>query len=526
MEVATKSNGIKGRDDKENAELSCACGETKNFFAMQGIHFCCTCGKQLVPVGCGKKKNQEKFFGMLLKAKKTVATTALSPPHDRQRMSGTPSKGLIYPTPPFGEGGDHRPHHAHADRPRRDTSTRERRSLTRSKNATDHLPLKNLLQTNLKGLGVDTEANSNGEKMRELEAAIVREFRQDQEVLEMELEQTRIHAEKLRKENGELKATLEEVMAAFQKTVDETQHKRSDHVATIGILEQELGTIREQYARTISHFKELQETHQKMSDQFGSASTNEQRLQEQNKTSDEELRKVQLQFQTLKEHAENKLKDAAVQYITVQQSTSQKDTLLVQKQHEVSNLAQRCKGLEARYAECNGRANELQAIADDYEQRLQTKITETATLTSALNTSNGQLGATRHQLAELTDVNQRYKNQVVKARETVRQQATELVRQAQVHADHALLKEKTDRIEEENTRLKSQLFDSATQARSLEERLVARQGGAAGAPEGQVAELKAAVAAKDKQNAELIKICDELLAEVEKHKKAALAHAK
>lgn len=325
---------------------------------------------------------------------------------------------------------------------------------------------------------------------------------QDMEVMEMEIETLRKESDKLIDENTSLKATLDEVMGTFETAITEHDATTNEYKVQVGLLQMDLKQANQTAEQATSQHKELFKEFTIMKGQLQALQSKDNTGRDSVDALQVQLRESQANFEALKQHAGQKLKAAGSQFIEVQKTAKAKSEAVSSLEDEnailktkLSNNDKKFNELEANVSDLTGKlqqAQEQAATARTLSASLQSKNTEVVSL-------KGQVEAIRTELATSQG-----------SLKALEQRAS-----AGVRAEGMLVKlnEVMHQLEQENTSLKSKLYEATSGG----------GGGGNGGKHTQQLEsdlllLQSALDKKEKENQEIVMICEELMKEIEQLK--------
>lgn len=397
------------------------CGEKENFFLVQGINFCGLCGKKCLVQGTPAVGNGTT-------PKKKLRSPKKSSPKE------TPSKEM---------------------------STREKLTALKQQSSTPTKAAKVRHRLSLTG---KLETSSPG---RTQQAPGV--HAQESAIIMMEVDELRAQNDKLEQDNVQLKATLDELMATFNDSIEDHKRTRIDQVATIGILEMEVSQMREDFTTAKASNAKAQRELAEMQGKFGGMEKDLVETRATLKKTQAELTHSSKNFELLKTHAGQKLKQAAMEYKNVAKADHHKDSVIQKRMGEVSKLKDQLlaaqKELESSKQAQETMQRKMDAMTSETENEAADKAVIIAQLADA-QLKNADLTSKND---DLNAVTQSLKGNIVQMRTQVRDAETK----------------------------------AASSAQSDEDLLT----------------LQLALDGKDQANKELVTICDELLAEVDTLKK-------
>lgn len=380
----------------------------------------------------------------------------------------------------------------------------------------------------ISGSSVSTNFNfvtMTKEELEELKATIIKETRektlqrahQEMEIISNDHAHLQASYDVCMKENLELKATLDEVMESFEKHIQQTKSDKSDQLAYIGIIETEQQQLREKASKTDEEHEQLTIDFHSLKRQYGEVKLSDDTHKKKATQLETELRKSRDDCELITNHAQEKLNQAADEYRKVVRKEGEKDALLSQIQTELKKLKQRTDTAEARYEESTHEIKRLEQEAAQLDSHLQEKSLESAKLSSNLNSTISELQSVQLRLEEVSALNVRYKEQIVGAREQMRQMHTQRTSQELAEAKLAQQSEEVEKLNEQNRVLKSRLFDNNQVIAELKKQV--QDGAAADSGDADiVAHLRQELEKKENENKELMIMCDELVREVEASK--------
>lgn len=371
----------------------------------------------------------------------------------------------------------------------------------------------------------------------------------------------------LQAEKRDLTRTLEEMMDSYDKLVSEAAQRKADFMAEQGILETELSQLRSQFTAHKTELLSLREKHARLQ------SEQEETLQLSNEqlTLVEKLRgendTFRTQYEKLHKQAQEKLSASAQEYRAVLQRIQEKDTSLSQLSAELEHERTRAQAAEDLVSQLQLSATHATTRASTAETAAESLRLENLDLKAQLRGLSAQLAETQQKLEESTGVSARYRDQVLEARERLRDMDDASMRMRNLEMAQARAESDMSSLTKENQKLKSQLFDSFQTEKALKAQLEGQQAAAAFTQrrgedvscehewnemipvfsrsafcifalcvlsagsglsssavsdvgklvrlEGEVASLQSALASKDKEHAELMAICTDLISQVE-----------
>jgi len=244
---------------------------------------------------------------------------------------------------------------------------------------------------------------------------------------------------------------------------------------------------------------------------------------------EQELSAGQHQYEMLTQHAGDKLQQAAAQYISVQRAEAEKEARLQQTEEALAKLKQRTKRADGEVQEKTREVTQLRQTVDELDQAFQASKAEIASLAANLSSTMSELALIQQKDEELQAINIRYKEQLVASREAVRQLSQSRDKLDDANQRTAEAQARIKEMEDENTRLKSQLFDSMDMEKQLKAQLAAQgkafpasnRGDAIKLEQCQrdLLELQRALDTKEHENRELMGICEQLLRDCEQLKR-------
>lgn len=309
---------------------------------------------------------------------------------------------------------------------------------------------------------------------------------QDIAILEMELQDLRSRADRVEAENKQHKATLDEVLTTLEGEIKDHETDKSKARANIGLLEIDLKQARDIAEEKSAQHKQIYTEYTHMKDNWDKMVGVEAALKKQLAATEAQLAEAQKNFETLKSHADSKLKAAGSQYMSV-------TNLAREKEEKMNKLQEERDVLQTRLNSQEKVLNNLK-IANE-------QLSNTLTKAQEVEKKNHELSAA---LAAKT---QDFNGLMAAAQESKKSETT---LQGRIKQTELVNKDLT----EDNNRYKK-LYEATHSAGSA-------GGGSNSAQvarlEKDVCILEEALGKKDKENAELLAICEELMKDVERYK--------
>lgn len=356
----------------------------------------------------------------------------------------------------------------------------------------------------------------------------------EHEILNLEVLETREELDKETQKNRALEEVLNKTMVEFEQSIQDSNLRRADDVARIGLQDTELTQLREKTRNNDEMVKKLHKSNQELEANAQLLTESEQQLSKQLESTKKDYVKSQGLFDQLKRHAENKLQNAAKLYAEMQklaenkiaesqQLSSEVDQLRAKSHHleqKLNTAQQNVLMVEERSASLSKQLNELQQSSSSYKQKW-------------FEANNG-FQQVKQQNRELIAINERYRVTITQLQEKNRQLDESEKKYRTMHDEMKQLGEINRELVEKNRALKSRIFDSMETEKQLTSRIeTLKAGGAAvgatGSTDDMIAKLQSEMRtlkqdlraakeqkeAKDKENKELVNICDDLLNKLE-----------
>ncbi|GAB5368243.1 hypothetical protein AAMO2058_001302400 [Amorphochlora amoebiformis] len=372
------------------------------------------------------------------------------------------------------------------------------------------------------GEAIDTGELSLEELRAQMEA--------EHEILNLEVLETREELEGERMKIVQLDEVLQRTMAEFDESMQASNLRRADDVARIGLQETELKQLRDKTTKHEHEIKILKKTNQELEANTALLTESERELSQQLDSTKKDLSRSQELFEQLKKHAESKLQNAAKLYADMQKLAEQKlaesqnlaserDQLRQKIGHlekQLNTAQQNILMMEERSAQLGKQLGELQQSTSNYKQQW-------------FEANNGFQQA-KQQNNELLAINERYRVNITQLNDRLRQMEADAKEFRNVQDEIRQLNNANQELQEANRALKSRIFDAMETEKQNQKRIHAlRAGGAGGPADDQIAdlqdeikklknnmrELKVEKEQKEKENKELVNICDDLLNKLE-----------
>jgi len=360
------------------------------------------------------------------------------------------------------------------------------------------------------------------------------QFEAEHEILNLEVLETRDELEKERAQRKELGELLANTLAEYETVIRESNLRRADDVARIGLQDTELTQLREKVAKHGIEVKSLRKTNSELEANTQLLTESEQELSKQLDMTKKELVRSQELFEQLKKHAESKLQNAAKLYAEMQklaeqkisesrQLTGERDQMrqkIVHLEKQLNTAQQNILMMEERSAGLTRQVQELSESSSSYKQQW-------------FEANNGFQQA-KQQNMELIAINDRYRVTITQLQEEKRQMESEAKEHKSAKEKMKALVSTNGDLLEENRALKSRIFDAMESEKQYKQRIeTLKNGGASSGADDQIADLQQEVQKlkvqlrqvqsdkekKDKENKELVGICDDLLNKLEIERK-------
>jgi len=376
--------------------------------------------------------------------------------------------------------------------------------------------------------------NGDADAMRDqIRQELTAQFQQEMAIIVMEADTLRNENSHLKQETSQLKQTLNETMDTFTRHIEEAKSMKSDHLAAIGLLEMEVGKLRNTLGSSLLQERTVSEELSKLKEAHERLIEVEKNAQQKIAQLTEDVLKAQNQYNLLKKHAEDKLKEAAQKFTQTTQDAAEKTSFLRQIQSELQNLKSRCQIAEKRLQDTEHALTEVSNRNEKLEANLREREAQLTTISATNSNNERQLITSRAREEELAAINERYKVQLTTIREEKRKLEEYNAQLTSAGGDVKKITAELDKVASENKTLKSRLFDSMESEKRLKTQVQSHSSSTTGVDdhklkqmETELAALREAIETKEAENKELVTICDELLKECEslKQKKAASSH--
>lgn len=335
-----------------------------------------------------------------------------------------------------------------------------------------------------------------------VKAECAENYQNDSAILEMEIEALRQSADSLQAENTQLKTTLDEVMSTFEVAIKEHDEAKAQARANIGLLEMDLKEARQTAEDRTAQHKELFKEYTIMKATLASLQSKDNLGQSAVTELETKLADAERNFEALKVHAGEKLKAAGSQFMQVQKAHTEKTDEL--RKYKDSNAL-----LKTQVSNLESANNEMKAS----QTALQDKLTKAQEIAKQNKQLSAALSAAQAQTNELKAQEATTGAELNEARELAAKLQKQVAGGARAEGMVGKLNEAMKALEQQNTQLKSKLYEQSS------------SGGSVGAPdarvgqlEGDLLQLSEALETKERENGELVMICEELMKEVEELK--------
>lgn len=398
------------------------------------------------------------------------------------------------------------------------------------------------LLVSVDAMAMAAEMNSTHEQMRldltdKIRQEIFEQIRDDQTIVTMEMEQVRQENAVLKRDHTELKTTLEELMASFNAHLEDAKRMKTDYRVNMELMETEIRKVRSDLVAAVAQNKQLMEEKEKTKELLDQAAERENASKLKLQQTTDELTKSQNQFNLLKKHAEDKLREAAKQYSAITQDAAEKGAVLRQMQSDLQALRTRCNLAESRLRDSESACTELQSRSQTLDQALREREMQLTNLSATNSNNERQLISVKAKAEELSLVNERYKNELIQTREQSRTLLDAAAKSSSAETEVKRMTTEIEKLQADNRSLKSRLFDVMESEKKLRQQLGSSSSPTLGSSpnlgggsddlqaklkqsEADLGSLREALEAKEKENKELVDICDELLKECEALKQA------
>jgi chromosome segregation ATPase len=281
----------------------------------------------------------------------------------------------------------------------------------------------------------------------------------DHEVLELELHDLQLENDRLLEDSANLKLTLEQIMGEYELLVTEVRLRQEDHAANLGLVDTELKqqqakleVAEAERAAALGEVAALRAEKKAEAELAGAA-------QDRIRALEAELQKSKQNFEDLHNYAQQKLKSASEEYRKVVQAGVDKDTKLKQALADLEKHRLRADKAEAREKEATAHTKRLEQQVDELERSNNAASLSVSTLKAGASSLEQQVLSEKLRADENATMSNRFKEQLLQARETIRSLSVskDLGAEAQKRLDQ-VDREKRD-LESSNQQLKSKLFD-------------------------------------------------------------------
>lgn len=488
------------------------CGESSNFVPVQGIIFCGTCGRKVLPSVQNDEPSEPS------EPTETAPPTASSPPKESSPKQISPAKTSPLSssermaalrarnanlnsspvktqenvnrcaTPPLGRSVTAE---ELDDLPAGDTLSEDLQPMSVIKENPDkirpELAMQKARSSSLSatkppnpnrrlsgfvreaGLSPNTGAEKvftlTKSKLTKIEQAIRQQVKkeaqlqaeQDHAILEMEIETARADAEAYERENRELKQTLDEVMVSFQEALDTTKVKKVNQAKQIEKLATERSQLRTKFEHKFADLASL-------SKESGALQLEFEKATHENTTTTDKLEKAEAsmtewkeKYDKLKTQASHKIRQAAVVYTGLKKSNEGKEDLVFRLRKEITEARTRAIEDESDLANTTHEVTELRKTMDDVATTLQEKVASFNQVQAQLSNAISQYNLLNANAEEINAVNERYKEQVVQMRGETRQLTEANAQSSRAELGMKRLEQNLMKLKGDNTRLKQQL---------------------------------------------------------------------
>jgi chemotaxis protein MotB len=361
------------------------------------------------------------------------------------------------------------------------------------------------------------------------------------EFSELEKSNARLAAEK-----EEFQRTMEEMMDSYARLVEEANARKNDYTASMGILETEMATLRQQFQAQKTDLTSLRASHTALQAEHTELMTLSSEQLESLEGLRGENEALRNQYDKLHRQAQEKLSASAEEYRKVLARAAERDLEVQSLQADLDSERSRAQAAEEIANQLNNAAAAAAQRMASVESAGEVARSEVAELRASLRSSAQALAETQARCDEAQQVGQRYKEQILEHREKMRAMDEASSRSLSLERESASRQAELAQVTRENQQLKSQLFDSFQMEKALKAQLAAAAtssssspssgGGAAAAAasaavlsaaesraskfEAELASLRATLATKDNEHKELMHICTDLISQVETLKAA------
>mmetsp|Transcript_27951 Transcript_27951/g.54338 ORF Transcript_27951/g.54338 Transcript_27951/m.54338 type:complete len:819 (-) Transcript_27951:271-2727(-) len=355
----------------------------------------------------------------------------------------------------------------------------------------------------------------------------------EHEILNVEVLEMKKELDEQKSKTQQLEEVLTKTMTEFEESIRDSNLRRADDVARIGLQDTELNQLRDKVHKSEELVKQLRKSNSELEANQQLLAESEQELSKQLDLSKKESQRHQDLFEQLKKHAESKLQNAAKLYAEMQKLAEQKIAESQQLTSERDNMRQKIGHLEKQLNTAQQNILMMEERSASLARQLHELQQSSASFKQKLFEANNGFQQVKQQNLELIAINERYRLTITELNEKCRTLQGDATKYRSVQDDIKALTQSNSDLMEKNRLLKSRIFDSMEVEKQMQKRIDSlKAGGNSSGSDDQIAELQQEVRklkvelrnvamakeSKEKENKELVNICDDLLDKLEKER--------